>query len=88
MRDSLPSTRYSHVCNVLCLWRFWLIPTYRVYRLYDSMPGDWIICGLKFHMLWYIGPVVLYGYSKPVGLFVGLIFSRADGSSSSILSIV
>ena len=35
MRDSVPSARYSSVCNVLHLWRIWLIPTYRVYRLYE-----------------------------------------------------
>ena len=33
--DSVPSARYSSVCNVLRQWRIWLIPTYRVYRLYD-----------------------------------------------------
>ena len=33
--DSVPSARYSSVCNVLHQWRIWLIPTYRVYRLYD-----------------------------------------------------
>ena len=32
-RDSVPSTRYSSVCNVLRQRRIWLIPTYRVYRL-------------------------------------------------------
>ena len=31
MRDSVPSARYSSVCNVLRQWRIWLIPTYRVY---------------------------------------------------------
>ena len=36
MRDSVPSVRYSSVCNVLRLWRISLIPTYRVYRLYDK----------------------------------------------------
>ena len=36
MRDSVPSARYLSVCNVLCQWRIWLIPTYRVYRLYDT----------------------------------------------------
>ena len=36
MRDSVPSARYSSVCNVLRQWRIWLIPTYRVYRLYDK----------------------------------------------------
>ena len=35
MRDSVPSARYSSVCNVLSLWRISLIPTYSVYRLYD-----------------------------------------------------
>ena len=36
MRDSVPSARYSPVCNVLRQWKTSLIPTYRVYRLYDS----------------------------------------------------
>ena len=35
MRDSVPSVRYSSVCNVLRQWSISLIPTYRVYRLYD-----------------------------------------------------
>ena len=35
MRDNVPSTRYSSVCNVLRQWNIPLIPTYRVYRLYD-----------------------------------------------------
>ena len=34
MRDSVPSARYSPVCNVLRQWKTSLIPTYRVY---DSM---------------------------------------------------
>ena len=36
MRDSVPSPRYSPVCNVLRQWKTSLIPTYRVYRLYDA----------------------------------------------------
>ena len=36
MRDSVPSTRYSSVCNVLRQWNIRLIPTYRVYPLYDT----------------------------------------------------
>ena len=36
MRDSVPSTRYSRVCNVLRQWNIPFIPTYRVYRLYDT----------------------------------------------------
>ena len=35
MRDSVPSPRYSPVCNVLRQWKTSLIPTHRVYRLYD-----------------------------------------------------
>ena len=37
MRDSVPSPRYSPVCNVLRQWKTSLIPTYRVYRLYDTL---------------------------------------------------
>ena len=36
IRDSVPSARYSSVCNVLRQWSISLIPTYRVYRLYDK----------------------------------------------------
>ena len=36
MRDSVPSASYSSVCNVLRQWSISLIPTYRVYRLYDK----------------------------------------------------
>ena len=35
MCDSVPSERYPSVCIVLHLQRFLLIPTYRVYLLYD-----------------------------------------------------
>ena len=37
MRDSVPSARYFSVWNVLRLWNISLIPTYRVYRLYDTL---------------------------------------------------
>ena len=36
LKCDVPSVRYSSVCNVLRLWRIWLIPTYRVYQLYDT----------------------------------------------------
>ena len=36
MCDSVPSPRYSPVSNVLRQWRISLIPTYRVYLLYDT----------------------------------------------------
>ena len=35
MRESVPTARYSPVCNVLRQWETSLILTYRVYRLYD-----------------------------------------------------
>ena len=37
MRDSVPSPRYSPVCNVLRQWKTSLIFTYRVYRLNDTV---------------------------------------------------
>ena len=41
--DCVPSARYSIVCNVLHQWSISLIPTYRVYRLYDI-----IVCTLVY----------------------------------------
>ena len=32
----LPVLRYLDICNVLHIWHIRAIPTYRVYRLYDS----------------------------------------------------
>ena len=40
MHDSLASASYSSVCNVLRQWNISLIPTYRVYRLYDSFEEE------------------------------------------------
>ena len=40
MRDSVPSASYSSVCNVLRQRNIPLIPTYRVYRLYDTTPPE------------------------------------------------
>ena len=37
MRDSVPSARYSSVCNVLSKWSILLIPIYRVYRYIDFL---------------------------------------------------
>ena len=44
MRDSVPSPRYSAICNVLRQWKTSLIPTYRVYRLYDTL--SYMLSGL------------------------------------------
>ena len=51
MRDSVPSTRYSSVCNVLRQWNIPLIPTYRVYRLYDSKACIYIYTTACLYML-------------------------------------
>ena len=37
MRDSVPTARYSPICNVLRQWKTSLIRIYRVYRLYDRV---------------------------------------------------
>ena len=56
MRDSVPSASYSSVCNVLRQWNIPLIPTYRVYRLYDNeqmiTQGTIIAMLLKTDMLY------------------------------------
>ena len=51
-RDSVPSERCFSVCNVLRQWRIWLIPTYRVYRLYDIK--------LYYFFLWWFNKKRLY----------------------------
>ena len=45
MRDSVPSARYPAIYNVLRQWKTSLIPTYRVYRLYDTYatPGHGLV---------------------------------------------
>ena len=43
MRDSVPSARYSPICNILRQWKTSLIPIYRVYRLYDNKCRRYII---------------------------------------------
>ena len=48
MRESVPTARYSPVCNVLRQWKTSLILTYRVYRLYDNTDSMIIImCNIK-----------------------------------------
>ena len=38
MRNSVHSVRYSPICNVMRQWKTSLIPSYRIYRLYDIRP--------------------------------------------------
>ena len=45
MRDSVPSTRYSSVCNVLRQWNIPLIPTYRVGNIHVHPPGKQCVVG-------------------------------------------
>ena len=45
VHDSVPTTRYSCVCNVLHLWKISLFPTYRVYQLYGTSSS---ICLILF----------------------------------------
>ena len=59
MRDSVPSTRYSSVCNVLRQWNIPLIPTYRVYRLYDTYIELYYI---YIYIYIYIYRAILYIY--------------------------
>ena len=40
MRESVPTARYSPVCNVLRQWKTSLILTYRVYRLYEFLKTE------------------------------------------------
>ena len=61
MRDSVPSASYSSVCNVLRQWNILLIPTYRVYRLYDSI-------SIFIHALYRVGGGVLPSIYKIVYL--------------------
>ena len=53
--------------------------------IYSMAIVDQLEClWFNFHMLWYLVTVVLYGYIRPVGLFVGYIFT-CYGSSNSIV---
>ena len=61
MRESVPTARYSPVCNVLRQWKTSLILTYRVYRLYDIVL---YICVLSYsvtyiHVRIYIVPICI-----------------------------
>ena len=66
LRDSVSSVRYSTICNVLRLWRTSLIPTYRVYRLYDyvytvllNKLEDYVFATLHSHWWFnYPGPLL------------------------------
>ena len=60
MRDSVPSARYSSVCNVLRQWRIWLIPTYKLYLLYDTLQCYFIIVHYILYILYNVIIIVHY----------------------------
>ena len=61
MRDSVPSASYSSVCNVLRQWSISLIPTYRVYLLYDIIKISSSDCNYISRLYLYIsGCIYLY----------------------------
>ena len=70
MRDSVPSARYSPVCNVLRQWKTSLIPTYRVYRLYDDYKVFKYNLKYKFIQLemFYIVREYMYQTSSALGI--------------------
>ena len=63
--DSVPSPRYSPVCNVLRRWKTLFIPTYRVYRLYDVYLTVSITHELSCtpHIVLYILYIYIYIYN-------------------------
>ena len=81
MRDSVPSASYSSVCNVLRQWNIPLIPTYRVYRLYDM--GHCFCVGLIFTwvttfvwVLYPYGSLLLYeSYIHKSLIFIWVLYS-------------
>ena len=75
MCDSVLIARYSSVCNVLRLWNISLIPTYRVYRLYDMM---YIMCLIHTTYGNYIVPWQLIMRTHPV------LPTRRTGSSNKM----
>ena len=70
MRDSVPSASYSSVCNELRQWNIPLIPTYRVYRLYDMMNTQVIHSGVygintaEIQMCITLSYIIQYNLSK------------------------
>ena len=78
MHDSVSSARYSAICNVLRQWKTSLIPTYRVYRLYDILSTYGTFNMLTHHGVYiyiYIGYMyttdTVYNYTAVcVGIFV------------------
>ena len=42
--ESVHSPRYFRFCNVLHIWTIRAIPTYRVYRLYDTCSYMFYFC--------------------------------------------
>ena len=59
MRESVPTARYSPVCNVLRQWKTSLILTYRVYRLYDTINYTCITSSAVVkRFVWYFSVII------------------------------
>ena len=75
MRESVPTARYSPVCNVLRQWKTSLILTYRVYRLYDIDTGG--VISLEELSLFasnpYSGDESCIYFSKCIDVYTSLI---------------
>ena len=85
MRDSGPiNARYSPICNVLRQWRTSLIPTYRVYRLYDSfLPSPLCNINIYYNCLLFSDAVknfAFYGTVFYMPNFLGLCYSIDFGA--------
>ena len=74
MRESVPTARYSPVCNVLRQWKTSLILTYRVYRLYDisiNINNNYNDC-IIYYVPWIVHTLedALYNHIKvPIACF-------------------
>ena len=78
IRDSVPSTRYSSVCNVLRLWSISLIPTYSLPTIICSTPYGTIytICSTAYETKYIYIYIYLYNIYITVNreIFVLKIF--------------
>ena len=87
MRGSVPITRYSSVCNVLRQWNISLIPTYRVYRLYDTDSMIYLSISQFFSLLFLILIFVcehFFSYSSMLRTVAAVwVFAKGKGTMQS-----
>ena len=73
MCDSVPSARYSSVCNVLRQWSISLIRTYRVYRLYDILGNFHMVQIFALYTLMLISRKLELRNFLPVNFLIGVV---------------